>query len=630
MFHRSSAVLVSRLAGISFMLAITIQAAMSVEPKTAEAKAAAVARVGEDIRYLASDELEGRGVDTKGIHLAADRILEEYRRHGLKPGMPDGTFKQAFEVATGETSITSETDVVLTDPEGKVRRLEVGKEFQPLRRGMNGRGTGELVFVGYGITSREDNYDDFADIDVAGKVLVMVRREPQQGMADGAFQGTATSSHAYIDSKLQLASEHKAAGILFVNDPFSVTDAKSDELTPPAGFGTSEAGVPFAHVLQSVIDDLLMTTPLKVRHDGEVLTLSSLKAAGDFIDAHLKPVSQPLNGWSAEVRTHFDTQSVTAYNLIGVLEGEGPLADETIIIGGHYDHLGYGGYGSRAKNREGEIHNGADDNATGTAAVLELVRRAAAGPKPPRRIVFICFSGEERGLLGSAWYVKNPVFPLEKTITMLNFDMIGTLRNNNVEVNGVATAKEFADIVKAADEESELNVRIVENPFGGSDHLPFFRKKIPVMFCFTGVTPRYHTPDDDFEMINVEGVVAVVDLSERIMQNIVQLPAPPEFQEVSRSRRPVSKVPYLGVVPNLGADGGEAGIPIQGVRPDSPAKQAGIQVGDVIIKANDDSIDGYSDLIKFIRQSKAGDEVLLTVMRGTKQVQLKATLAPPK
>ncbi len=588
-----------------------------------------VERVGEDIRYFASDELEGRGVETKGIRLAADRILEEYKKYGLKPGMPDGTYVQSFDISVGKTDVSPDTTVVLTNSTGQETRLKVGTDFQAIRRGHNGTASGDLVFIGYGITSEEENYDEYASLDVAGKILVMIRREPQQGQQDGAFQGTATSDNAYIDRKISLAKQHEAAGILFVNDPFS-TERAADELSPPTGFGTSDSGIPFAHVRQAVIDDLLKTTPLKTRNAGEILTLASLKEVSDYIDRTLQPVSQTMAGCKANVTTRFDTNSVSADNLIGVLEGEGPLANETLVVGGHYDHLGYGGYGSRAADRKGEIHNGADDNATGTAAVLELVRRLSQGPKPKRRIVFICFSGEERGLLGSKHYVNNPAFPLENTIAMLNYDMIGTLRNNRVEVNGVSTAVQFREIVEAADAWSPLETKIVDTPFGGSDHLPFFGKNIPVMFCFTGVTNRYHTPDDDYSTINVSGVVDIIDFSEHMLRDIVNLPTPPQFQQVSRSGRVTRKVPFLGVVPDLGADAEDLGVPLRSIRPDSPAQTAGLQVGDTIMKANDAVIDEYSDLIRFMESCKAGDVITLSVRRDSGTVELKATLAPSK
>lgn len=593
-----------------------------------ESREAIVERVGNDIQYLASEELEGRGVETKGIHLAADHIIDIYRQHGLKPGLPDGTYRQAFPVSLGKTNIKSQTGVILTDAEGRQTKL-TNNQFQPILRGKNGTGTGDLVFIGYGISSDEDNFDEYADIDVAGKVLVMIRREPQQGTKDGAFDGEKLTQHSYINTKLELAKKHKAAAIIFVNDVFMASTPGKDTLTKPSGFGQNESGVPFVHVKQDVVNRLLKQSPLKATEKGEEVTLSTLQEVSDHIDRNLQPLSQPMPGLSAVVTTQFDTRSVEAYNIIGVLETEGELAEETIVIGGHYDHLGYGGYGSRAKNSQGRIHYGADDNATGTAAVLEMVRRVTAGPKLKRRIVFVCFSGEERGLIGSRYYVNNPVVPLDKTVAMLNYDMIGTLRNNCIDVNGVGTAAEFMPIVEAADERSPLDIKIILHPMAGSDHLPFFQKQIPVMFCFTGVTPRYHTPDDKFEAINVQGVVSVIDFTESLLRGIDDLPQSPTFVTVSRKSKPV-KLPYFGIIPNLSIDADEAGVPLQMVRKGSPAQSAGLKVTDVIRKVNDKEVDSYAAFVDFLKTSAAGKKVTVTVDRAGKEAKLEILLGEPR
>lgn len=586
-------------------------------------------RIGEVVKYLSSDELEGRGVETEGIEKAAKLILDEYQELGLKPGMPDGGFRQAFDIVTGPVRVSDATKLVINSGD-ETRELEVRKEYQPLQRGGSGSSSAELVFVGYGISSAEDKYDDYADIDVAGRILVMIRREPQQGKVDGAFQGTETSRHSYIATKVELAMKNKAAAILMVNDPHSVSDPSRDELTSPGGFDTASAGIPFAHVKQSVINDLLKTSPVVVGNGDAAKKLSTLADIAAHIDETMTPVSQAMTGITAEIVTEFKSEAVTAYNLIGVIEGEGDLADETIVIGGHYDHIGLGGYGSRARERKGEVHNGADDNATGTAAVLEMARRVAAGPKPKRTVVFICFSGEERGLLGSKHYVREPVFPLQNTVAMLNFDMIGTLRNNNVEVNGIGTAAEFAKIVDEVDEESPLTTKRIDSPFAGSDHLPFYQNGIPVMFCFTGITPRYHTPDDDFETINVEGVVSVIDFTEGMMRRIDALPARPTFQgRASRRQRP-SRVPYLGVVPNMGIDQEEEGIPLQDVRRDGPAAAAGLKTGDHLLAAGDKSLNDFGDLVSFLRGAKAGDKVVFSVKRGEDVIKVEATLGKPR
>ena len=590
---------------------------------------ATIKRVGADIKYLASDELEGRGVETNGIHKAADFILSEYKKYGLKPGMPDGTWKQTFKVNLGQSRISSETKLGFTGADGKRKAID-RKAFEPIQRGKNGAASGELVFIGYGITAEEENFDEYADIDVEGKILVLIRREPLQGQDGEAFDGKKVTSHSYIDTKLGLAKKRKAAGIIFVNDPFNASSPDKDELTQPAGFGANESGVPFVHVRQAIVDSLLQQSPLTVEVGDEKKQLKSLKEVTDHIDATLRPVSQPMKGLTADITTRFETQSVDAHNLIGVIEGEGDFADETIVIGGHYDHLGFGGVGSRARNRTGEIHPGADDNATGTAAVLEIIRRVKAGPAPKRRLVFICFSGEERGLLGSKHYVQSPVFPLDKTIAMLNYDMIGTLRDNNIDVNGVGTAKEFRGIVDAAGEKSPLKLKIVEHPYAGSDHLPFFQSRIPVMFCFTGTTPRYHTPDDKFEAVNVPGVVTVIDFTEQLLRGIDALEEAPEFQQVGRNTTRRPRVPYVGFVPNLNADNDEPGIPVQSVRKGGPAEQGGLKELDVILKVNDKAVANQPDLIAAIRKMKAGQEVKLTVKRQDKEEVLTIKLGNPR
>ncbi len=585
-----------------------------------------LSRVTADIEYFASDQLEGRGVETKGIELAAERIISEYQKFGLKPAMPDDSYRQSFEITLGDVVIADSTRVELTAPDGTKTELTLNEQFQPIRRGANGAASGGLAFIGYGISSADEKYDDYADLNLEGKVVVMIRREPQS-REGGAFNGVGTSPNAYIDRKLDLVTQSKAAAIIFVNDYASSKTPETDELNPPSSFGNDGNSVPFAHVKQSIVDVVLKATPLKT-HDGK--TLTSLAEVAAHIDETLKPVSQELTGWSAEVSTKFETNGVSTDNIIGVIDGEGPLADETIIIGGHYDHLGFGGYGSRTQNRTGEIHNGADDNASGTAAVLELARRIASGPRAKRRMVFICFSGEERGLLGSAYYVREPVFPLENTVAMLNFDMIGNLKDNRVEVNGIGSATEFPEIVKAADEATPIEITSIDSAFAGSDHLPFYQKKIPVMFCFTGMTDIYHTPDDDVKTLNIEGTVSVIDYAEQLLRGMDGLEKRPTFVEgAPRGRRTAAHAPFLGLQPDMAASGAD-GIVVRTVRPGSPAEVAGIQTGDVIIKLGDKNVEGYQTMIEVLVASKAGEKLKLTLKRGEETIDTEATLGEPR
>lgn len=568
-------------------------------------------RVSEDIEFLASDALEGRGVETKGIEVAAERIIDVYEAAGLKPAVGD-SYRQEFSISVGKTVASDSTKIQFHGPENTVVDLTMGKQFQPLHAGGSGTAASEVVFVGYGISSAEDDYDDYQGIDVEGKVVVMIRREPRQKVDGAKFRGRRTSQHAYINSKLALAKKNKVGAILFVNDPAS-TQGSKDELTSPNGFGDRSQGVPFFHVAQSAIDQLLAKAPLTVEIDGNQQKLTSLQAVEAEIDRNLKPVSQVMTDWSASVDVSFDSESVKAYNLLGILEGEGPLADEFVVVGAHYDHIGLGGVGSRAASRRGEIHNGADDNASGTAAVMELARRLSEGPKPKRSIIFACFSGEERGLLGSNYYVNDPVVPLAQTSAMLNFDMIGTLRNNKLEIGGVGTGEGLRAIVGAADEKSSLNVNTSEHAFAGSDHLPFIRKKVPAMFCFTGMTDRYHTPDDDFAQINVEGAVKVIGFAEDVLRGLADMPTRPEFQRVSARTK---KVPYFGAIPFLSAEEGVQGVRVRVIRKESPAEAAGLQVGDIITAVNNQPVADYGKLIEVLRQMNAQDEVSVKVLRA--------------
>lgn len=580
----------------------------------------AVERIRNDIEFFAADEQEGRGVATEGIERAAERIIAEYESIGLKPAMPDGSWRQKFDVKIGTIGLSDDTRIRFRHANGRLLTAHAGIDCQPLRKGGSGNATGNLMFVGYGISAPEFGYDEYANLDVTGKTVIVIRRVPGQGDPQAPFSGSEISSHAYIDTKLRLAKKNGAAAVLFVNDPHTTPDPTTEDLVAIDGFGSRGNGLPFVQVRQRFLNQMFAEQPIRTT-DG--ITLTTLQAVCDHLDRTLTPLSQEMGTWSSEITVDFTGQTVEASNLVGVVEGEGPHSDETIIIGGHYDHIGFGDYGSRARSRRGQVHNGADDNASGTAAVLELARRVADGPPPARRIVFICFSGEERGLLGSKHYVQYPLYPLEDTIVMLNFDMIGTVRNNRVEINGVGTGAEFLPLVQQADDESDLDVKVVANSFGGSDHLPFYRKQIPVMFCFTGVTDRYHTPDDDIEMINMDGVAAVVDLSETLFHSIDQMESRPTFRRTSRGRKSIA---VLGIRPDLSTVGNSEGVRVLGVRQGSPARNASVQVGDVIVKIDDDEIHSYADLNDFLRESSGGRKVVVWVDRDGQRIGLHVTL----
>jgi len=460
----------------------------TASPSVWTADPEALKRVTHDIRYMASDEMGGRKPGTPGI-------VAEFKKAGVKP-LSDGTYLQAVEVSGPRRLVKAESSLNLKGPDNQTIKLQLGENYQQLTSiRKKSVANGDLVFVGYGISAKEHNYDDFRDVDLEGKVVVLLRMEPQQQDANSVFNGDKNTSHSAGSRKAKLAREKGAVAVLIVNDSVTASDDESDELMATDRFDRTLC--PMAHVKRNVIDGILKEQPL-VAPTGE--KLKSLKAIEDLIDSNLESISQPIKGWSAELTAKFDKSSIITNNIIGVVEGEGPNANETVIIGGHYDHLGMGGFGSNAPGRK-EIHNGADDNATGTAAVVELARRFAQADK------------------------KNPLFDLSDTVAMINFDMIGWLRNKELTLFNWNTSPQLSALLDRSNEGIGLTLNKPEQGFGGSDHLPFNSIGIPNTFIHSGLNDVYHTPEDDFELINCEGALQVIDYSENYIRELVTVKA---------------------------------------------------------------------------------------------------------
>lgn len=610
---------------VTVRLAFLAALALSMgEVRAANNNAPAEARVSGDIKYLASDELEGRGPGTKGLQKAAEMIRDRFKTLGLKGGGRDGSFFRPFNIKIDTKPIEKKTFLILRGPEGQEMKLEMGKDFQPLATGGPGKAKADVVFAGYGITAPKFKYDDYKDAELAGKVVLIIRREPQQDNPKSVFLGKRMTPHSYIATKLRAAKATKAAAVLMVNDPFTAKTEKKDTLTAPGGFGTSSNGIPFAHLKQSVADRIFAKAP--VMSGGNKLT--SLDAITKEIDKTMTPVTQPLKGWTAELEFRYESVQAEVTNVIGILEGEGPLADETIVIGAHYDHLGYGPFGSRKPNVRA-VHNGADDNATGTAAIMELARRfASREKKPTRRMVFIAFTAEERGLVGSNKYLENPVIPLDKTVTMINFDMVGHLKTGGLVLGGVGSAKEFGGLVEKLKKGS--TVKIKPSPgAGGSDHAGFYRKGVPILSFFTGMTKIYHTPEDDFETIDVPGVVQTIDVAEQALDAVLGMEKRPVYVKMARRGGGPGAMAYLGAVPDYTATDVK-GLRLTDISPDSPASKGGLKAGDVITKFGDIAVGDIQDLANALRKYKPGQKVKVVVRRGKEDVKVDVTLGQPR
>jgi hypothetical protein len=604
-------------------------------PVLATSPAPAEARLRHDVSFLADDAREGRAPGTAGIEAAADHIAAAFREAGLKtpPGPGTDGYFQPFTL-TGRPSLDPDPTLRLAGPEGRAIKGEEKADFTPLAIGDGGKVEGApIVFVGYGITAKDEakalDYDDYNGLDVRGKAVLILRHEPRQDREDSPFDGKNDSRFAALQHKATNAFQRGAAAIVLVNDAFSLKDDGKDELLPFNGRGS----------------DLMSPLPILMATRGfankllQAAGLPDLAALESAIDADLKPHSAPLPGWTLDTTVEIRRPQVQTRNVIGVLEGAGPLASETIVVGAHYDHLGRGGLfsGSLAMLSK-EIHNGADDNASGTALVIELARRLARRADPlPRRVVFMAFSGEERGLLGSKHYVEHPVFPLSSTVLMANFDMVGRLNaKEELTLWGTGTTPGLDTLVDVLGKSAGFTVKKMPDGLGPSDQQSFYLENIPVVFAFTGDHLDYHRPSDDVERINFAGMARIADFAELLLLEVIRRPRRPEFVKVQRPGRGggdphasgdpgrLSVSAYLGSVPSYGDD--VKGVKLQGVRPDSPADKGGLRGGDIVVGFGGKPVENIYHYTESLGQHKPGDTVEVVVQRDGKNVTLSVTL----
>jgi hypothetical protein len=321
----------------------------------------------------------------------------------------------------------------------------------------------------------------------------------------------------------------------------------------------------------------------------------------------------------------------TIRNVVGWIPGRDTT--RTLVVGAHYDHLGYGGEFSLAPNQH-VPHVGADDNASGVAAMMEVAARAAArakaGAVPLHNLVFCAFTGEEMGLVGSGHFVDQPTRPIESIETMLNMDMVGRLRERRLMVMGVGTAVEFPDLVARANRGSDpFDLKTSSDGFGPSDHSSFYKRKVPVLMLFTGAHADYHKPSDTWDKINYEGLAMVARYAAALVDSLDARPKPTYV--VAKADSSMGRIAggggygaYLGTIPDYLKT--EGGVLLSGVRNGSPAEQAGIRGGDVIVKFDGVRIDNIYDYTFALRSRKPGQQVRITVKRGAEDVDLLATL----
>jgi aminopeptidase YwaD len=672
-----------RFLNVALIISLTLSVAVfAQQPSTTPS----VDRLRQMVTYLASDMLDGRRTGTQGANDAAHYIAGEFSLLGLRTGMqiarPARTrgetrarylqpFPYTSKVELGKNNLF----LLKRESADNLMPFMVGEDWIPLGFSSNASiKTAAFRFAGYGISSAELKHNDYEIPEVKGLIAIVFDGTPDGDNPHGRF-----AQAGQIRFKAAAARAAGALALLIITREASLKD---DRLAKLAYDNAGEAGIPVVAISRQLASKFLDHGSLDEYQKAETaIAMNSPNA--NVISALAQRVA--VNSHSITLSTDVVRRESPSHNVIGILPGSDPrLKDEAIVIGAHYDHLGRGGAGSLAQ-REGEIHHGADDNASGVAGLLELARLLSSqNPKPRRTIVFIAFSGEEEGLIGSNYYVNHPVVPLTNTVAMINLDMIGRLNNQKLIIGGVGTAAEWRALIDRANSESKIRLAALnsamegrarepqvimdpnvdstgapivvgangrpvvtlefpritrdamtpfsltlnEDGFGPSDHSSFYAKQIPVLFFWTGTHADYHKPSDTAEKINYDGLARITSFVANIVRDIDKSDTRPTFKvaQVQATGRSTGFRVYLGTIPNY-ADSSD-GMLLDGVRDGSPAAKAGLKAGDKIVKMAGRDVKNVYDYTYALGEMKGGQEYEVEIVRAGQRMTLK--LIPEK
>ena len=578
------------------------------------------------VNYLAGDELGGRGVGSEGIELAADYIAQNFAKIGLEPAGDEGTYFQSFPLTTHRT-LTDQCRLAFSD-DPAVR--QVGRDHIPFNFSSNEEFSGPLTFCGYGIVTEDKQHDDFEHLEMDGKVALMFRGEP---LSWGDRRGFP-SWHASIRNKVYNAKDRGVIAVLIVNQ--KLPDGESDKLIEFQAKGAAEYGIPAFHISRAMAERALLL-------EGHELldALQQRLDAGEYVSADWPKTT--VNGFAG-----FKKVESTVRNVVGVLRADGSMADQCVIIGAHYDHLGLVKPMMRRFQKgklvssptAPQIHNGADDNASGVAGLLEIASRfAKADQSVKRSMIFVAFTAEESGLHGSKYYVDHPAMEIESTVAMLNLDMIGRMPfwSNRIQIFGAESGDSFSGILSSYARDAGLTVMSTRETGNRSDHASFIRKEIPSMHFYTGGHADYHKPTDDAHKINPAGGAKVVALVYQVAHQLAIAEKRPRYQQVKQKKKdqpgdsdelPSYRV-VMGIAPGYGDDGKE-GMQVDGVSPEGPADMAGMKTGDRIIQIGGKKVANVYDYMAATRNNNPGDTVQVVILRRGKKVTLQVVLAPAR
>ncbi|MFN3533004.1 MAG: M28 family peptidase [Candidatus Brocadia sp.] len=574
------------------------------------------------VQYLASDELEGRLTGTKGTQLAADYIADYFRSIGLKAIDDNKGYFQEFPFIAGTKIIQEQNCFQITkeDTREKTVQFEVNKDFVPLAFTTNGEVEGEVVFAGYGlsVSGNEGNrYDSYEKLDVKDKIVLVLHHVPEKV---GMKRHLELTRYAGLRYKAMLAREHGAKAFLVVIGP--KTHGAGSLFPLSSDKESASSGIIAASISGKIAETLFASSGKN---------LETIQAGLDVEDPRTE-AGFDLPNVKIRISTAVEQVKEKDRNVIGLLPpGDSKENAEYIIIGAHYDHIGYGGSDSLArKGEKGMVHNGADDNASGVSTVLELAAALAAeremNPQLFKRgVIFALWSGEELGCLGSSYFIEHPTIPLKNVIAYVNFDMVGRLSENNLIVEGIGSSNAWAGLIEKCNVAAGFDLKLHRDPYLPTDATAFYSKEVPIIHFFTGVHEDYNRPTDDPDTLNYDGMVRIAEFARAIVLDLIKNVERPDYVKVAKSgesrKEKVFRRTYWGTVPDFASENIE-GVKISTVKPEGPADKAGMKAGDIIVEIAGKKITNLYDYNYMMNAAGAGKPVEVVVLRNGKRETL--------
>lgn len=588
----------------------------------------------QHVMTLSNPFFGGRVPGSRGGILAAEYVEFYFKDFGLEPAFPASegneswtSWRQSFDVAgAGPKLVRAEvawTDTAASEGAG-AHGLSRGSGYQVLGNSATAKFTGPVTFAGYAIEDGKDGYTSFgANDDFTGRAVMFLRYEPLDSEGRSRWAERRFSPAAAVSPKMDSVAARHAAAIIMVNPPETRDGKRNLEASETSRFG-ARLDIPVIQMSTEEADKLIKAG------DPQGRSLLDLRKLAD--NGAVRPFALE-DSVTVSVDAEMSDGTIQTDNVGAVLRGKGSLADQWVIVGAHYDHVGFGDYGADPSNR-GILHPGADDNASGTSAMLCTAKelseyyRGKESPADMRSVLFMAFSAEEIGLDGSDFWTKHPTLKNEQVQVMINLDMVGRMRDEELAIGGTGSAKGFMTHLRPVFEESGLTVRADPSGRGPSDHASFYRAGIPVLFLFTGSHGDYHKPTDRGHTVNPEGAVRVITLVEELAKLMATLPEKLEFASTDSvatpGRKSGAKV-RLGVMPGYG-NTGEEGVHVEGVSADTAAAEAGIQTGDLLIAWNDEILTGPADMMEHLREQSPGDVVKIKLKRDGQEQVVSVTL----